>query len=170
MKHDELQDLMEQVSRRPLTPDERYRLEQFMEADPQAWPDWEEDMALTQLMDRLPVAPLASNFSSRVMQAVALEERRAERTNNPMILHWWTHSWLARLGLASCVALVAVGGWYQHQLSERVVLAESVATISEVAAIPSVAVLKDFETIQSFGKVPSAADMEADLSLLAALQ
>ncbi len=170
MKHEEFQELMELARRQPLTPDERARLDRFLEATPLARTDWAEDMALTRLMDRLPDAPLASNFSSLVMQAISLEERRVERENKPMSLHWWTHSWFARLGLASCVALVAVGGWYRHQLGERADLAESVATISEVAAIPSVEVLKDFEMIQLFGKVPPVADMEADLHLLAALE
>lgn len=171
MKHEDLQELMELARQRPLSADELARVEQFTEAHPQARIGWDEDMALTRLLGGLSDAPLASNFTSRVMQAVALEEPRGERASNPMSLQWWTRNTYVRLGLmACCVALVAVGGWYRHQLSQRADLAESVATISEVAAISSVEVLKDFETIQSFGKVPPVADMEADLHLLAALE
>jgi anti-sigma factor RsiW len=170
MKHDDFQELMDLARRRPLTPSERSRLDRFMEADPQAWPDREEDMALVGLMARLPDAPLASNFSARVMEAIGLEERRVKRENNPLSLHWWAHSWWARLGVASCAVLIAVGAWYQHQLTERADRAESVATISEAAAILSVEILKDSDIIQLFGKVPPVADMETDLHLLAALE
>jgi hypothetical protein len=66
--------------------------------------------------------------------------------------------------------LVLVLGWYQREERERQQIAESVATISEVASIPSVEVLKDFEVIQSMGTVPPAETVEADLTLLAALE
>ena len=178
MKYDELQYLMDLARRRPLKPDERDRLIGFMEANPDTWPGWEEDMALTRLLNRLPDAPLASNFSSRVMQAIAVEARQAERKPGPWRWLGWLRGWPARVGFASCVALLALAGFQRHRLGEpsdlaeidRADLAESVATISEVVAIPSVEILKDFETIQSFSRVPAAADMEADLRLLAALE
>ncbi len=161
---------MDLARRRLLTPEKLERLNHLMAADPRAWPDCKDDMALTRLLNRLPDAPLSSNFTALVRQAIELEERRADHAARPMSLRGWSRGWFARIGFVSCVALVAAGGWYRHQLSERADLAESVATISEVAAIPSVDILKDFETIQSFGKVPPAADMEADLHLLAALE
>jgi len=66
--------------------------------------------------------------------------------------------------------MVAILGWRQNLKRERAALAESVAAISEVASVPTVEVLRDFDAIQSFGTVPPESDVEADLSLLAALQ
>lgn len=170
MKSDELNDLMDKARRRVLHPDDRKRVEQLLEADPAAWPDWKEDMALTQLLDGIPDAPVATNFTSRVMQAVALEDSRTKPRGIPLTLYWLTHSWFARLGIVTSVAIAAVLGWQQNQKWERAALAESMVTISEVAAVPSVEILKDFEVIQSLGAVPPAAEVEADLTLLAALE
>lgn len=170
MKNDDFNELMEQARLRSLSPEEEGRLQEFLEADPGVWPDRNADIALNGLLGTMPDAPLASNFSSRVMQAIELEEKRVQRVNRPLSPHWWTHSWWARLGIVSCLATLAVVGWQQNQKRARVELAESVATISEVAAIPSVEILIDFEVIQSLGAAPPEAEMEADLNLLAALE
>jgi hypothetical protein len=170
MKRDELHELIEQARLRPLSQDKERRLKVLLEADLSRWPEREEDMALTRLLDKLPDAPLASNFSSRVMQTIGLEEQRTSPTPHRFRPQAWARNWFIRLGFGSTVALILVLGWNQTVQQERKQIAESVVTVSEVASVPSVEVLVDFEAIQSLGAVPPDEDVEADLTLLAALE
>ena len=172
MKQHELKELMERARLRTLSPEDEHRLQEFLEADPGVWPDWEEDMALSRVLDAMPDAPLASNFSARVMLAVEQEERSSSTARPRPGLAWWSRHWVARLGLVSSVAIIVAIGWQQHQQQkrERSQIAESVATISEVASVPSVEILRDFDVIQSLDAVPPAETVEADLTLLAALE
>src|SRR2546429_6136960 len=76
--------LLENATRRKLTTGEEARLRAHLASDPSAKAVWEEEMALSQLLDRLPDAPLATNFAAQVLEAVEREERRHRHT--PRIL------------------------------------------------------------------------------------
>ena len=72
--------LLENATRRKLTAVEEARLRAHLASDPSAKAVWEEEMALSQLLDRLPDAPLATNFAAQVLEAVEREERRHRHT------------------------------------------------------------------------------------------
>ncbi|HAV63998.1 MAG TPA: hypothetical protein DCY13_16735 [Verrucomicrobiales bacterium] len=167
MNQAELAQLMELARRRPLSEAERARLNALLEANPQAWPDRDDDMGLARLLATLPDAPLASNFTSRVMAAI---EREEAATSGGRVRNWQPRRWFLRLAGAAAVAAVTATGWWQYRSWQRAEFAASLAAVSEVAAVPSVELLKDFEAIQSYAKVPPGIDVEGDLSLLAALQ
>src|SRR5271154_386109 len=99
---------------------------------------------LRKLLSRLPDAPVASNFTARVMQAVDLEEsRRARRWN--FILNW--RAFLARAAVAA-VAVVFAGLTLQHHElnAHRSALARNVALVAEAHPLPSMDGLKKFDT------------------------
>ena len=60
--------LLENATRRKLTAVEEARLRAHLASDPSAKAVWEEEMALSQLLHRLPDAPLATNFAAQVLE------------------------------------------------------------------------------------------------------
>src|SRR5262245_66668141 len=72
-------ELLEASWRRKLTPEEETRLQHYLAAHPEAQAEWEDEMALSFHLRQLPDAPLSSNFTARVLEAVELEQRRQER-------------------------------------------------------------------------------------------
>jgi hypothetical protein len=122
-----------------------------MKQDP---PDPGLDARLTEALSRLPDAPVPSNFTARVMQAIDLEEARAPR---PWLSRWNWHSLLPRVAVAM-VAIVAGIGVYEHQLStQRHRMAASVAMIAS-QPVPSVDALKNFDAIQRMSQPVHADD------------
>jgi anti-sigma factor RsiW len=117
---------------------------------------------LRELLARLPDAPIASNFTARVMQAVELEELRRLRK-----WHFNWHSLLPRVAFASAVIFLASGMFEHHELAaRRAALAQSVALVAGSPSLPSVEALKNFDAIQRMSRVSPRADDE----LLALLQ
>lgn len=162
MNPPELEQLIDLARRRVLSADEQARLNTLLEAKPAAWPERDEELALTRLLSRLPDAPLASNFTSRVMQAIELDEALRPRKSWPR--------WFSRLAWVTAVIALSGISWTQYQSWQREQTARSVKVIAEVAAVPSVEILRDFDAVQSFARVPPVTDAQGDLALLNALQ
>jgi hypothetical protein len=118
---------------------------------------------LRALLSRLPDAPVASNFTARVMQQIDLEESRRVRKWN-FILNW--HAFLPRAAVATVAILFAGLTLQHHELNvQRAALAKNVALVAESQPPPDVDALKNFDAIQRMGQ-PAHADEE----LLALLQ
>ena len=117
---------------------------------------------LRKMLSRLPDAPVASNFTTRVMQAADLEESRRSRPWH-FILNW--RVFLPRAAVAM-VAVLFAGLMLQHYEVNvhRAALAKNVALMAETP-MPSVDALKNFDAIQRMSQ-PARADNE----LLALLQ
>src|SRR6266566_6235520 len=77
--------LLDTARRRKLTGEEEARVQACLARDPQARAVWEEELALSQLLNRLPDAPLASNFTAQVLQAV---ERDSRHRHAPKLFRW----------------------------------------------------------------------------------
>ena len=111
---------------------------------------------LRELLSRLPDAPVASNFTARVMQAVDLEETRRTRKWD-FIFNW--HTFLPRAAVATAVILFAGLVLQQHELNaHRAAFAKNVALVAETP-IPSVDALKNFDAIRRMSQ-PARADDE----------
>jgi negative regulator of sigma E activity len=108
------------------------------------------------LLSRLPDAPVASNFTARVMQAVDLEESRRARKRN-FIFNW--RAFLPRLTVATAAILFA-GLTLQHYEvgARRAQVAQSVALVAG-APMPDVDALKNFDAIRRMSQ-PARADEE----------
>jgi hypothetical protein len=114
-----------------------------------------------ELLARLSDAPVPSNFTARVWQAIDLEESRRSR---PWRWNW--HALLPRIAVATAFVLFA-GVTFHHyeQNAHRTAFAKNVALFAEAQQLPSVEALKNFDVIQRMSQ-PAHADEE----LLAILQ
>jgi hypothetical protein len=99
----------------------------------------------------MPDAPVPSNFTSRVLQAVEREGAGA-RGGRPKLLIWRL---LPRIGFA---VLAGMGGFvaYQQTIAARQAgYAQSVEAVSDISPALSPEILKDFETIRAMNRMPS---------------
>lgn len=163
MNADDFNRLLESAIRRPLTPEEQARLRAHLAEDPSAAAAWEEETALSALLDGLPDAPLSSNFTARVLQETHRTDVKARR------LSWrrrWP--WPARAGLswaAASAVLVLLGLGYEHYRSVRrenmaralTRIAAGLDTPSEIVALAPDELWENFDAIN---RLPQPADQE----------
>jgi len=125
------------------------------------FPGSELDRRLTEALARLPDAPVASNFTARLMQSIDLEESAAQR--RPARWNW--HALLPRFAAVTAAVVLAGIGFRQYEVSsQRHAIADSIAMVS-TQPMPSVDALKNFDAIRRMSQ-PAHADDE----LLALLQ
>lgn len=142
-------DFNESLWRRPLTDAERA-----------AWrtqPDLAEEARLTESLAKIPDAPVASNFTARVLAAIELEEARAARKWS---FHWNWHVLVPRVAVTAAILIFAGVSWQHYEAnSQRTLLAKNVASVAVAQPLPSVDALQNFDTIQRMGQ-PARADDE----------
>jgi len=180
MSEHEQNELWEKSLRGQLTPKEQAQLESWLVVRPALRAEWEDEVALCQVVRQLPDAPVSSNFTSLVLQAVAQEERSAERTAVTAQggFGYWLRKHLVQLTASTAVvALATVLALQQHHtgssvpaVDSRQEMAEQMKEMAKAAPVPSVDVLKDYEAIRRLSQVSSVAPSEPDMELLAALQ
>jgi anti-sigma factor RsiW len=154
--------LLEQSWRRKLTAAEEAELRAWLAAHPEAQSDWEAEAGLNEALGRLADAPMPTNFTARVLQAVELEG-----ATEPRGRAWAWQSWRFFLPKAAAAAVVLGAGllaYHQHEVTKRMELAQCVAAVSEVAALPSPDALQDFEAIRRLN--PTAPADEELLTLM----
>jgi hypothetical protein len=118
----------------------------------------DEPQELRELLSRLPSAPVSSNFTARVMQAVELEE--AQRLRRLNFLAWNWHALLPRAAVAAVMMVAAGFTFYQHEIdNRRFELAQNVALVTQAQPVPSVDALQNFDAIQRMSQ-PAHADEE----------
>lgn len=111
---------------------------------------------LRELLSRLPDAPVASNFTARVMQQIDLEESRRARKWNFIFNR---RAFLPRAAVATAAILFAGLTLQHHELNvHRVALAKNAALVAETP-MPSVDALKNFDAIRRMSQ-PTRADDE----------
>jgi negative regulator of sigma E activity len=151
MKNEPFQNpLRELVWRRKLTDAERAGLG----AQPEVQADLEIESCLSEALARLPDAPVPSNFTARVLQAVERESVR------PRAINWsWTWRMLVpRVAVAAVVIAFAGLGIHRHELNaHRTAFARNVVLVAEAQPLPSVDALKNFNAIQRMSQ-PRADD------------
>jgi negative regulator of sigma E activity len=124
--------------------------------------DLELQARLNQALARLPDAPVSSNFTARLMQAVELEESRLSRRWG---FGWNWHALLPRIAVTAAVVLFAGLTVRQHELAaRRTAFARNVALVAGAQPLPSVDALKNFDAIQRMSQP------RADEELLALMQ
>jgi len=160
MKNEPLPDpLRELIWRRKLTDAEQAELR----TQPAVQADLELESRLSEALARVPDAPVPSNFTARVLQAIEREEARGAGMQS------W--SWYWRVLVPRVAVAVAVVGFvglaYQHhEFDKRVQLARDVALLAQAQPLPSVEALKNFDAIRRMSQTTPRADDE----LLALLQ
>jgi hypothetical protein len=166
-----IEQIREAARRRGLTAAEAGELREHLSRHPGERESWQEELALTSLLQGMPDAPLSSNFTARVLQEIELP---APREASFSFSAWLDlRRWLPRLSAATLVVALSLSGWSWHRNMERADLAASLSDLSReidgsltAARIPPVEVLQDFDVIGKLGPVRGLADEE----LLDALQ
>ena len=91
-----------------------------------------EPQELRELLSRLPDAPVPSNFTARVMQAVELEESQAARWRG---WRWNWHALLPRAAVAAAVVVAAGFTFHQHEIyNRRAEIAKNVVLVAQAHA------------------------------------
>jgi hypothetical protein len=163
MKANELHSKLRESSwRRKLTETEQAELRAYLAANPDARADWEMESALNAVLTRLPDAPVPSNFTARVLQAVELEEARPRGWS----WRWNWHTLVPRVAFAAVVITFTGLAFHDHEIySQRAALARSVAFVTGGQPAPSPEALENFDAIRRMSQ-PQHADDE----LLALMQ
>jgi hypothetical protein len=168
MNKSQYQALLEESWRRPLTVEEEARLQAWLALHPEAQAEWESEASLTHLLERLPEAPVASNFTAQVMQGLDAGPGRAIAIDVP------AGSWLQRLrgflqapgmrvGWAVLTVVMIAGLWYgydRHLRDQRLQTAAGLTVLVNVTSLSDPVVLEDFEAIQRLSGVAPSVDEE----------
>jgi hypothetical protein len=151
--------------RRKLTDAEEAQLRALLAARPEAQADWDAEATLNAALGRLPDAPVPSNFTARVLQAVEREAAGELRQDEGNWQFWRRLRWLPKVAFAAVVLGTGLVSYRQLQAARFAEYAHSVAAVSGVASVPSPEVLKDFDAIRASNPTPVP-----DEQLLAALK
>ena len=142
---------------RRLTPAEEAELNAWLATHPEAASDWQEELALTEALHRLPDVPLASNFTARVVDAAMRDAVAETRKRSWLDLRSWSIArWLPRLAFG---LVIGAAGFFSFQQLHEVQygkMAQSVSVLSEVASVPGPEALRDFEAIRVLDASPAA--------------
>lgn len=155
--------MRELLWRRVLTHAEQSELRALLEAHPDLAERHTEELALNRLIERLPDAPVPTNFTARVMQDIGREEAATAREERPSV------SWLQRLfpKLAFASVLLAAGlfAWQRNLSYHRQRDASDIAAVVGSKDLLSVEVLQNFDSIEKLGH-----GVPPDTELLSLLQ
>lgn len=162
--NDPLNRSREKLWRRKPSVAEEAELRSKLADDPESRRDFEVEIALTRELNRLADAPVPSNFTARVMQAVEAGNARAPRGSR-LNWSWFFRSLLPKGAFAALAVGAGTFSYHETVLAKREQLAQSVAAVSQVASLPSPEILKDFDAIQRLTPTPPP-----DQELLALLQ
>jgi anti-sigma factor RsiW len=167
MNDDLYNDLLEASWRRKLTAEEEAQLRGWLAAHPERQPEWEEEVALNQQLERLPNAPLASNFTAQVLGKLDLELQREERekSRGRTLKSWW-RGLVPRFAAVLLLGLLAGTTVVQYREHQRSEIVQDVMHVTPVASVLSPEVLQNFDAIHRLSHVPAVSEEE----LLAALQ
>ena len=162
--------LLDTALRRKLSAEEEAQMQACLARDPQAKAVWEEEMALSQLLNGLPDAPLPSNFTAQVLQAVERGPQR--RRHARKLFRWFGLRRPAQQCAAAClvVVLAALGYWqYASVRRERIALA--LHRLAPHFDTPSTAVaLPPDELWNNFDAINRLPQTQTDEELLAVLK
>ena len=156
MTDSEYMSLRQAAWRRALTADEKARVRSYLVVHAEAQQDWDQEMALNQILVNLPDVPVSSNFTAKVLQAIDLDQLREGK-------HSHSHDWLARLRLwlprfAVAGLVIGLGGlgyqrYHLHTLSEK---AGSMKFVTRIArTLPDVQMWQDFDAIAKLSQPAS---------------
>jgi anti-sigma factor RsiW len=158
MRDDPLENPAHELTwRRTLSADEEARLGSWLTTDPEAQARYESEAALNEALDSLPNAPVASNFTARVLQAVELQASRVEQVPRPhRIFLSRLLRWLPRTAVAALTIGVALLSYQHFREAHRVQMARDAVVVSEVAPLSNPTALEDFEVIRAISQTPAA--------------
>jgi anti-sigma factor RsiW len=142
--------LREASWRRKLTAAEEASLRAWLADHPEEKADWELESGLSAALDKLPDAPVPSNFTARVLQAIEREDAAARRPSTNR-LRWILRSLLPKAAVAAVIFGAGLLTYQEHTTAKRAELAQEVKEMKIVASglsVPRPEDLQDFDTIR----------------------
>ena len=149
----EFNQLREESWRRKLTAAEEAALQAWLAQHPDAQADWETDRQLTSALDKLADAPMPSNFTARVLQAVEREVTADSRARKARP-NWVVRLLLPRVAVATVILGASMLALREHNVAKREELVQSVKVVAGVPSLPSPEILQDFDTIRQMSTTP----------------
>ena len=116
------------------------------------------------LVERLPDAPVPTNFTSRVMEAIEREAAAAER-QHARRPHWWQRVLLPRLAFAAVVLAAGLFAYQRNAAIRHERVTAPMVAVSGTKDVLSVEVLQNFDSIVELGP-----RVQPDTELLSLLQ
>ena len=162
MNNANFQNLQEAAWRRSPTAAEQSQAARHLAARPQALREWDDDIALTRCLNRLPQPAVSSNFTALVMQAA--RRAPAPRRWYESVL-WFPSGWLARAAIGVAMVCLSLFSMREYQTLQTQSAANELAGVNRLAELAPVEWLRDFQTINKMNRVKVADD-----DLLAVLQ
>lgn len=104
---------------------------------------------LRELLSRLPDAPVASNFTARVLHAIEAEEMRRSGWH---LMGWNWRVFFPRITVTAAAAGIAAVAFYQHEIAaQRHEIGRDVYVVAS-QPMPGIEALKNFDAIQRMGQ------------------
>jgi anti-sigma factor RsiW len=163
------QRLLEISWRRKLSDAEAAELQACLAAHPEVQAEWMDDANLNELLEALPVAPVPSNFTSRVLQELERQEAAEGQAakGKPSWRFWdWRLRLLPRAGLAAIVLGSGLLVYHQHQLAvktEQITLGSDLATLAAAGGAMPSEVLTNYDAIRLMTAVNAKPTADADI-------
>jgi anti-sigma factor RsiW len=151
MNEAEYQELLEASWRGELSPAEFERLEAGLAARPEWRARWLEEAGLNQLLDRMPDAPVPSNFTALVLQEARREcaaSTAPEIGSRSFLAELWTRLFARPAIGAAWVAVMAAMCWVAVQHSSERQRNSELAVFFKAAAPSDPVLLQDFDAIR----------------------
>ncbi|MBU6402341.1 MAG: hypothetical protein KGS61_18645 [Verrucomicrobia bacterium] len=155
-------DWLEAGLRHPPTAEEERQWQAYLAAHPAERQAREEDLRLNQLLRQLPDAPLASNFTTRVLQALDRETARQGPTRwRPALANWVGRlNWVAATALLALALTLGALAYQRHRRRVQSELARSLAAVTPVATLPTLEMLEHFDAIRRLSLAPPVPDRD----------
>ena len=137
---------------RKLSAAEAAQLRAWLEEHPELRADWDTETRLTEALARLPDAPVPTNFTARVLQAIKSEAavKRPARLRLP----WFLRTLAPRAAAAGVIFAAVFLTYHEHTMTKRAELVQGVKVVAGVSSLPSPEILQDFDTIRQMSSAP----------------
>jgi hypothetical protein len=166
MNESEYHELQEKTWRQPLDATDEARLQAYLVAHPDAHAEWEAESGLNNLLGHLPPAPLASNFTAQVLQAIQHEaEVCPRRLELPRWLARWVYQPVPRLAWACVFGALVFLGHRQYQIYTQNQMVKGLVAIMHASDLKDPAVFKDLDAIRLVSQIPPTGDEELWLTI-----
>lgn len=157
MNQDPVYQKLREISwRRPLTEAEQAELQAWLVAHPQHQADIDAELALSATLTTLPDAPVPSNFTARVMQAITTDQPQAARPKAAAASPWW-RGLLPRLAVVSALLVGGLLVW-QQQVAHQKDLAHVAREVASAKLLANPNVLTHFDEIASLTPLAATPD------------
>ncbi|HMP82152.1 MAG TPA: hypothetical protein PKA41_05520, partial [Verrucomicrobiota bacterium] len=119
--HDRFHELLWKRSR---TDSDEAELRSWLSSHPDSQQDADAEEHLNALLDRLPDAPVSSNFTARVLDAVE-RDCHAPGSTRPVArsVDWLWRSLLPRVAVVAVLTAAGFLAWHRHETEQRAELA-----------------------------------------------